>query len=83
MRLYSDYTPLITHADEEDSLFCSVCGREIHYAQDSYSSGNETVCNDDGCMDAFYENNADQMLVDFAEEMNMREEAKNWFYDNL
>ena len=83
MRLYSDYTPLGKSTNEDDCIFCSVCGREIHYAQESYSSGNETVCNDDSCMDAFYENNADQMLVDFENEMSMREEAKEWFFKNL
>ena len=83
MRLYSDYTPLGINAEQEDGIFCSVCGREIHHSHDSYSTGTETVCNEESCMDEFYENNADQMLVDFAEEMDLREEAKEWFFQEL
>ncbi len=83
MRLYSDYTSLHTNHEYKEGIFCSVCGREIHHTEDSYSTGDESVCKDEGCMAEFFENNADQMLIDFAEEKDLKEEAKAWFFENL
>ncbi len=82
MKLYSDYTPL-HKVYYDDGIFCSVCGRELHYHQGCYTNGEESVCNDENCMEEFYENNADQMLIDFANEMDLKQEAKTWFFENL
>ncbi|MDD4689022.1 MAG: hypothetical protein PHE51_04670 [Eubacteriales bacterium] len=67
----------------EGNVFCCVCGKQITGYEKSYSLGNETVCDDEGCKDEFYDNNADEMLVEFAKETGMRTDAMEWFYENI
>ncbi len=83
MRLYSDYSPIKEPQNQDIGIYCSVCGRQIFRTEKFYTYGSDTVCTENNCLNDFYENNADEMLVNFAREMNLEAEAKSWFYENL
>ena len=83
MKLYQDYSPLKEEKPVPSGIYCSVCGRPLTHNETQYHFGNESVCNDGECMDQFYENNAETMLVEFAKETGMVTEAIKWFYDIL
>lgn len=83
MRLYSNYSPEMGTHHDKDGTYCSVCGRQIYPSEQRYVYAGDTVCCDRTCMDTFYENNADEMLINFSAENNLEEEAKCWFYENI
>ncbi len=69
--------------DEEKVVaYCYYCGKEIYQHEDYYLLDAISVCSSYDCKEDAFLANADGMLIDFAKDYEVYEDAINWYLEN-